>query len=73
MTKLLLFISEDWYFWSHRLPVAMYAKKLGWDIYLVTRISEYKDRIKELDINLVELNHFKRGTYEEMSILRRRN
>jgi glycosyltransferase involved in cell wall biosynthesis len=69
-TKLMLFISEDWYFWSHRLPIALYAKKLGWDIYLATRVSEHKDRIRRLNIHLIELKHFKRGYQSPLSIVK---
>lgn len=59
--KLLFFISEDWYFWSHRLPLALSAIERGWDVYLMTRISTYQSRIEEKGIKLLPLDRFKRG------------
>jgi glycosyltransferase involved in cell wall biosynthesis len=59
--KLLFFISEDWYFWSHRLPLALSAIERGWDVYLVTRVSAHGSRIEEKGIKLLPLNRFKRG------------
>jgi len=33
--KLLLVISADWYFCSHRLPIAVAAVKQGWSVHHV--------------------------------------
>lgn len=53
--KLLMFISEDWYFWSHRRPLAIAALAAGFDVVLLTRIGDLKDAIEELGIRVVQL------------------
>lgn len=58
--KLLFFISEDWYFWSHRLPLAKAARDSGWDAALTTRISNLKKDILRENIKIFQLNKFKR-------------
>ena len=34
--KLFIVVNVDWFFLSHRLPVALAAKKAGWDVTIVT-------------------------------------
>ena len=46
-------ISEDWYFWSHRLRLAIAAKEAGYRVCLVTRVGEYGERIREQGIELI--------------------
>jgi glycosyltransferase involved in cell wall biosynthesis len=58
--KLMFFISEDWYFWSHRLPIAIAARDTGWEVYLVTRVSTFKERIQKENIHLIPLTKFRR-------------
>ena len=58
--KLLFFISEDWYFWSHRLPLAKAARDSGWDVALTTRISNLKEDILKENIKIFKLKKFKR-------------
>ena len=36
MNKLFIIVNVDWFFLSHRLPVAMAAQKAGWDVTVVT-------------------------------------
>jgi len=58
--KLMFFISEDWYFWSHRLPIALAARDTGLEVYLVTRVSTFKERIQKENIHLIPLTKFRR-------------
>ncbi len=51
--KLLFVISEDWYFISHRLFLAQYAKSQGYEVYLLTRVTKHADEIKNSGINLI--------------------
>ena len=34
--KLFIVVNVDWFFLSHRLPVAIGAQKSGWDVTIVT-------------------------------------
>ncbi len=36
MKKLFIVVNVDWFFLSHRLPVALAAKNAGWDVTIVT-------------------------------------
>ena len=39
-------VTEDWYFLSHRLPMARAAKAAGFDVHVLTRLTEGKARIE---------------------------
>lgn len=51
--KLLFLVSEDWYFVSHRLPLAVAAMNAGFDVAVATRVREAGDRIKAAGIRLI--------------------
>ncbi len=51
--KLLFFITEDWYFCSHRLPLAIAAKEAGYDVSIVTRITDHKAMITAAGIRVL--------------------
>ena len=36
MKKIFIIVNVDWFFLSHRLPVALAAQKAGWDVTIVT-------------------------------------
>jgi glycosyltransferase involved in cell wall biosynthesis len=38
MPRLLYLVSEDWYFLSHRLPMARAARAAGWEVHVATRV-----------------------------------
>lgn len=38
--RLIFLVSEDWYFYSHRLPIAMAALRAGFDVHLITRVTD---------------------------------
>lgn len=54
--KLLYFITEDWYFCSHRLPLALAAQNAGYDVAVVTRVNEHGESIRQAGIRLIPLN-----------------
>src|ERR1700746_3553793 len=37
--RLLYVVSEDWYFLSHRLPMARAAKAAGFDVHVATNVT----------------------------------
>lgn len=43
--KLIFLVTEDWYFWSHRLPVARAARDAGFEIAVATRVRDHGERI----------------------------
>lgn len=44
--KLLYLVTEDWYFWSHRLPMARAAQRAGFEVGVATRVAEHGERIR---------------------------
>jgi glycosyltransferase involved in cell wall biosynthesis len=43
MPKLIYLVTEDWYFLSHRLPMARAARDAGFDVVVATRINRPED------------------------------
>jgi len=44
--KLIYLVTEDWYFWSHRLPMARAAQRAGFEVAVATRVAEHGERIR---------------------------
>jgi glycosyltransferase involved in cell wall biosynthesis len=53
--KLLFFVTEDWYFCSHRLPLAVAARKAGYDVTVVTRVDRHGDPIRSHGLKLIPI------------------
>ena len=45
--KLLFLVTEDWYFCSHRLPVARAAREAGFEVVVATRVRGHGAAIRE--------------------------
>lgn len=43
---ILFLVTEDWYFWSHRLPVARAARDAGAKVVVVCRVNKHADQIR---------------------------
>ncbi|MEH2512263.1 glycosyltransferase involved in cell wall biosynthesis [Nitrobacteraceae bacterium AZCC 1564] len=54
--KIIFLVTEDWYFWSHRLPMARAARQAGFDVGVATRVVEWGDRIRAEGFALHELS-----------------
>ena len=52
-SRLLFVVTEDWYFVSHRLPLAIAARAAGFDVAVATRVSEHGQQITAAGIRLV--------------------
>jgi hypothetical protein len=53
--RLLFVVTEDWYFWSHRLDLALEAQKAGYEVWLAARFSGHQERIEALGIHCMPL------------------
>lgn len=60
--KILFIVSEDWYFMSHRLPLALAAKENGYDVAIATRISNHRDVIELRGLRVIPLEHMNRSS-----------
>ena len=53
--KLLFFVTEDWYFCSHRLPLAVAAREAGFEVAVATRVEAHGGIIEAAGIRLIPL------------------
>ena len=54
--RILFLVTEDWYFWSHRLPIARFVKNQGIEVLIVTRINQYKEHIENEGFRVIPIN-----------------
>lgn len=59
--KLLYLVSEDWYFVSHRLPLAVAAKEAGFDVAVATRVGAAGDKIRTAGVRLIPITFNRSG------------
>ena len=55
MKTIVYFVSEDWYFCSHRLPIARKALKDGFKVVVITKVSKHRDVIESEGFELVPI------------------
>lgn len=66
--KIIYLVSEDWYFCSHRLPVARAARDAGWEVVVLTRLNEHVETIRAEGFRALPLR-LKRGSRNPLSSL----
>jgi glycosyltransferase involved in cell wall biosynthesis len=59
--KLVFLVTEDWYFCSHRLPVARAARASGFEVVVATRVRAHGERIREEGFRLWPVDWRRRG------------
>jgi hypothetical protein len=69
MPKILYFVTEDWFFVSHFLPMAQAAQSCGYRVVLATRVREEGERLKASDISLIPVES-KRGNFSPLAAVR---
>ena len=67
--KCFFVVTEDWYFCSHRLPLALKLKEKGCDVLLATRVSVHEDRLVNLGIKVIPLNKLRRSSINPITEL----
>jgi len=60
--KLLYLVTEDWYFCSHRLPVARAARDAGFEVVVATRVTDHGPQIEAEGFKLVPIHLSRRST-----------
>jgi glycosyltransferase involved in cell wall biosynthesis len=58
---LIFLVTEDWYFWTHRLPIARAARDAGFRVLVATRVQSHGDRIRAERFELRPLAWRRRG------------
>ncbi len=59
--RLLIFVTEDWYFCSHRIGLAIAAREAGYEVSVVTRVRKHGEQIRAAGLALVPLELSRRG------------
>ena len=59
--KLLFVVTEDWYFISHRLPLALAARAAGFEVAVATRAGRQAQLIGEAGLRLIPFELSRRG------------
>lgn len=59
--KFLIVAAEDWYFCSHRIPMAKAAQAIGFDVVVATRAGEHVDAINDMGFRHIRLRIFTRS------------
>ncbi|MBV9970596.1 MAG: glycosyltransferase family 4 protein [Xanthobacteraceae bacterium] len=67
--RVLYVVTEDWYFISHRLPMARAARAAGYDVHVATNVGEDGDAIRSEGFTLHALR-FARGKLAPLRSLR---
>ena len=58
---ILYLVTEDWYFWSHRLPIARAARDAGWEVLVATRVGNHGTRIEREGFRLIPIKMRRRS------------
>ena len=72
MKRLFIVVNVDWFFLSHRMPVAMAAQKAGWDVTIVTADTGKLEDIEAKGLKVINLPMSRSGMNikEELGTLR---
>lgn len=66
--RLLYLVTEDWYFMSHRLPMARAARDAGYDVHIATRVEHHAAAIEAEGFTLHRVD-LHRGRINPFSVL----
>jgi glycosyltransferase involved in cell wall biosynthesis len=61
MTTLLYFVTEDWYFVSHRFNLALAAQRQGYEVVIVTRCLEYRQLLEKSGFTVIPFEASRRS------------
>jgi glycosyltransferase involved in cell wall biosynthesis len=59
--KLFIVVNVDWFFLSHRLPIALAAKESGWNVTIITADTGKLKDIKAVGLDVIKLNMSRSG------------
>lgn len=70
--RLMFVVTEDWYFVSHRLPLARAARDAGYEVLVATRLGAKAETIRRegfTAINLTKMRRTGRNPFKELSAI----
>jgi glycosyltransferase involved in cell wall biosynthesis len=60
--RLFLIVNVDWFFLSHRLPLALKAKEEGWNVTIVTKNTDKKNEIEDYGLSFINFEFNRSST-----------
>ena len=66
--RLLFLVTEDWYFWAHRLLLARAARDAGYAVTVATRVDALRGRLEAEGFQVVPLS-WKRGSLNPIRLV----
>ena len=69
-SKLLFVVTEDWYFVSHRLSLAMAAREAGYDVAVATRARQHVEMIQRAGVRVIPFELSRRVGNPVLELLR---
>ncbi|WP_404408567.1 glycosyltransferase family 4 protein [Pseudidiomarina marina] len=69
--RVLFVVNVDWFFISHRLPIALKLKELGYDVHIACKFTEHKECLEEVGfvIHPIEFSRSRSNPLDELRIL----
>ena len=61
MKKILFLVNVDWFFVSHRLPIALQAQKEGYEVHVACKFSSHYDFLSSCGFNLHSISFDRSG------------
>lgn len=68
--KIIYLVQDDWFFLSHRLPIALAASARGHEIHVITRVHEDGNKIREHGFHLEPLKTYSKEKSNPFSLLK---
>jgi glycosyltransferase involved in cell wall biosynthesis len=59
--KLIYLVTEDWYFYSHRLPMVRGAQRAGFDVCVICNVDKHKALIEKAGVRVIPLSLTRRS------------
>lgn len=63
---LLYIVNVDWFFASHRLPIAVAAREAGWDVHVASQMTDQEERFRDLGLTVHPFS-LKRGSMSPLN------
>lgn len=67
--RVIYLVTEDWYFVSHRLPMARAARMAGFEVHVATRVDRHRAAIEAEGFHLHPIT-WRRGSFDPRDLLR---
>ena len=68
-SRVIYLVTEDWYFVSHRLPMARAARDAGFEVHVATRVDRHAAAIKQEGFHLHPIS-WRRGSLDPRDLMR---